>query len=468
MPGQIEGQNQLAEFGRRLKTLRSQSGWSRDDLANELHRLASAGPEADYRLVDAALIGKWERTQNKRRPTRPYLLHLIKLFRAHLSHSSALEWAVQAGYKLAGPELAPLFSEALLPEAPLPQPYQTLRRLQPPPAHRLFGLEEARTGLGHALADRTDHWIIAIQGTGGIGKTTLASVVVQDMLQANRFYDLAWISAKQVTFDPYRGVQVTGQATLDRDRIIDELLRQIDTGNLLATLPADQKSLILTHWLKTQPYLIVIDNLETVEDYERLMPALALLARPSKFLLTSRAHLEADSLKYNVGELAEQSVIDLLRYLGRQQHLTALSEATPPELAEIYEVVGGNPLALKLVVGQIRGGWHRLSQILNNLRQAKGATIDQLYTFIYRQAWEALDEPTRRLFVIMPLSPRATQEDLKRLSKLPETVVLQALHELATRSLVEVRGDLETPYYSLHRLTETFLLNEVIQWKQLP
>jgi hypothetical protein len=33
------------------------------------------------------------------------------------------------------------------------------------------------------------------------------------------------------------------------------------------------------------------------------------------------------------------------------------------------------------------------------------------------------------------------------------------------RSLVISRGDLEERRYSIHRLTETFLLNEVLKWQ---
>jgi hypothetical protein len=41
------------------------------------------------------------------------------------------------------------------------------------------------------------------------------------------------------------------------------------------------------------------------------------------------------------------------------------------------------------------------------------------------------------------------------------------LMNLTRLSLVEVGGDLEHRRYRIHRLTETFLLNEVVKW-QLP
>jgi len=65
------------------------------------------------------------------------------------------------------------------------------------------------------------------------------------------------------------------------------------------------------------------------------------------------------------------------------------------------EVVGGNPLALKLVVGQLCV--LPLSQVLENLKQARGQTIDDLYTYIYWQAWHTLDETSQKVLLVMPL-----------------------------------------------------------------
>ena len=66
--------------------------------------------------------------------------------------------------------------------------------------------------------------------------------------------------------------------------------------------------------------------------------------------------------------------------------LVAASDET---LHPIFETVGGNPLALRLVVGQTTV--HALPDVLDALRLARGRTVEQLYTFIYRQAWENLD-----------------------------------------------------------------------------
>ena len=48
------------------------------------------------------------------------------------------------------------------------------------------------------------------------------------------------------------------------------------------------------------------------------------------------------------------------------------------------------PVTLKLVVGQV--AVLSLSQVLKNLKQAHGKEINELYKFIYWQAWKMLDD----------------------------------------------------------------------------
>jgi len=42
------------------------------------------------------------------------------------------------------------------------------------------------------------------------------------------------------------------------------------------------------------------------------------------------------------------------------------------------------------------------------------------------------------------------------------------LKKLVTLCLVNVQGTVEARRYSIHRLTETFLLNEVLRWQATP
>jgi hypothetical protein len=51
------------------------------------------------------------------------------------------------------------------------------------------------------------------------------------------------------------------------------------------------------------------------------------------------------------------------------------------------------------------------------------------------------------------------------LSEVAEEKLAAPLNQLVTLCLVNVLGTIEARRYGIHRLTETFLLNEVLKWQ---
>ena len=76
-----------------------------------------------------------------------------------------------------------------------------------------------------------------------------------------------------------------------------------------------------------------------------------------------------------------------------------------------------------------------------------------------------MDEPARELFTALPISPNSTLDDLEENTALTSMQIHGALRRLITLSIVMMSGTLEEPRYRLHRLTETFLMNEVLKWQ---
>ena len=340
------------------------------------------------------------------------------------------------------------------------------KRLQLGPNVELIGVEESLEQLLKLLMSPGAPWLIAIEGLGGIGKTALASAVVRRPELSARFRAIAWVSAKQQDFVFGVGLTQPNRPALDVDALTDALLEQLGQPLSLVQSP-QEKRLALSKLLKKEPHLIVIDNLETVIDYQILLPTLRDLANPGKFLLTSRHSLRAhpDVFCLSLEELTRADAVRLIRHEARVRGLPLLLNASEAQLQSIYEVVGGNPLALKLITGQI--SILSLSQVLENLKQAQGKEIDELYTYIYWQIWHALDPASQQLLLVMPLAQEGTLGQLAALCQLKIHELSHALRQLVTLSLVEVRGSLEDRRYTIHRLTETFLLNEAIRWQLL-
>jgi hypothetical protein len=93
--------------------------------------------------------------------------------------------------------------------------------------------------------------------------------------------------------------------------------------------------------------------------------------------------------------------------------------------------------------------------------------VEELYHHIYWRSWQLLSEEARRLLTIMPLVAESGGglEQIAALSELAGADMMEALQQLVALCLVNVLGTVEARRYGIHRLTETFLLNEVLKWQ---
>ena len=338
--------------------------------------------------------------------------------------------------------------------------------IQEPP--RLFGVDDKLAELRTALTTRDCPRLVAVVGIGGIGKTALADAAVRPLSVSPTFADIAWVSARQERFTLWDGLQESPQGTpaLTVEALLDAIIEQFDFLDL-ARHPLAQKQDHLRARLKVQPYLVVVDNLETAADYRALVPDLQSLANPTRFLLTSRHSMHDYPGVHNLhlDELSTADSLALMRHEAGERGLADVASAPDHTLLQVYEVTGGNPLALKLLMGQMHT--LSLSRVVDDLRQARGQRVLELYRFIYWRSWHLLDDQARRVLTAMPLVAESGGglAHIAALSELAEEPLAAALKQLATLCLVNVLGTVEARRYSIHRLTETFLLNEVLKWQ---
>ena len=338
------------------------------------------------------------------------------------------------------------------------------KRLDLPPVTELVGVREQLDHLAKVVLSPVAPWIVCIDGMGGIGKTALANAFIRQASLSTHYQSVAWINAKQQSFLPGVGMVAERDPVLTLDALTDTLLAQLDPQRP-PTLSPTQKKVALIDRLNQGRYFIVIDNLETIEQYQTLVPSLQKLANPSKFLLTSRHSLRTypDVFCLSLGELGQTHTLRLIRQEAGIKGLPNLAEASEDALIKIYDVVGGNPLALKLVVGQLTV--LSLPQVLTKLKNAPDKNVEALYTYIYWQAWEMLDGIGQKVLLTMPLAQRGDIDHLLSLTKFNQAALTEALQRLARLSLVQIGGTHQARRYSIHRLTETFILNEAIEWK---
>jgi hypothetical protein len=225
----------------------------------------------------------------------------------------------------------------------------------------------------------------------------------------------------------------------------------------------------LTQRLKARPHLIFIDGLE--EEISHLEEGLRQWANPSKILITSRHRpvISHTFFAQPITSLPITAVADLIRQHAHKIGRLELAAASDEQIGLIHRKVGGNPLALKLIVGL--ADKHTIPAILNDLIELKIETkIEAMYRRIYWQAWRALSHESQTVLKAMQIPDSAAGANLTYIASLcPELdlrAVSAAIEDLINRSLLETHGSAwETQMrYRIHSLTKTFLQTEIIHY----
>lgn len=334
-------------------------------------------------------------------------------------------------------------------------------RLESSTYTKLFGVDEKLREIRNLVEADAEPWLLALEGMGGLGKTSLADALARQMAGELRFEEIGWVSARRRMFHFTGGIDASDpHPDLTMPELLDALIEQFDLSGL-AHASDSEKRLGVKDFLRARPSLVVVDNLETAADYSALVLDLTGLAQPSKFLFTTRYSLRDVSGVYilPLKQLARADALALLRYEAKTRGLSELGEAPESELESIYTVTGGNPLAIKLFVGQVHS--LSLSVVLSRFGAVKGEPVEKLLDFLYAAAWQSLDEKNRRVLQAMLLvADEGRLEQIAAASELSEDEAAACLHRLTGLSLVSVSGGLHERRYSLHQLAQAFVAQQ--------
>jgi DNA polymerase III delta prime subunit len=335
-------------------------------------------------------------------------------------------------------------------------------RLESPTYSQLFGVTEKIAEVRTQLETVSEPWLIAIEGLGGIGKTSLVDALARELACGFHFREIGWVSARRRLFRLSGDIEtLVDQPALTLEELVDRLIDQFELAGLSRRSDAEKLAGVKGS-LRSQPCLVIIDNLETAADYRPLILQLRDLVGPSKFLVTTRYSLRDVSGVYTLTlrELSRDDTLALIRHEARTRGLHELVDAAEADLVQIYDVTGGNPLATKLLIGQI----HTLSlpTILARFSTAKSKSVEDLLAFIYDSAWQSLEQNSRQVLLALQLATEegGRLEQIAAVAELDEDDTATCLQRLATLSLVNVGGDLKEKRYSLHQLTQTFLARQ--------
>ena len=108
------------------------------------------------------------------------------------------------------------------------------------------------------------HWIISIQGIGGIGKTELA-IYVANYVKNNKIYDkIAYVTAKNSWLE-LDGIK-SKPLSLTLNELLNDIIYDTNLSNELMKKSTNSKLEKIMDVLANEKVLLIIDNLETITD----------------------------------------------------------------------------------------------------------------------------------------------------------------------------------------------------------
>ncbi len=294
---------------------------------------------------------------------------------------------------------------------------------------------------------------IILNGLGGIGKTSLLREAVIRWLESQP------PSLERVLFAPVSNRVDIGEAASSYalDEVLVTLGSQVDL-NLVPLANNERRLQELARRLAQYRCMLIIDNVETLSEVRLTQTILDHLSSVAQTVVTSRQEFQLTKVRPLL--LSELEWEDALRLMGLEANKLEVGGLTVKNYEAIFNAIGGHPLALKLVLGQLSK--LSIEQVIERLRGTEGAER-KLFTHVYAQSWNLLSELAREMMLGLFLLPlegatwNGLREALRGAGHAPDDETLQSLVlEVSRLNLLQV-SPMHPHVYSLHRLTYHFL-----------
>jgi tetratricopeptide (TPR) repeat protein len=278
--------------------------------------------------------------------------------------------------------------------------------------------------------------VIALWGTGGIGKTTIAAEAARQLRSA---YDgrIVWSSA-------------FGRSDYGLSTLLDDIATQLGNPDL-PRLDLERKDRAVTSLLERSSALVVLDDYESIASDEKIGVLLWLQRTQCAALITTREFIDK-ARNIGIRTLSQDEGEEMLKRLSEQSSNPQFFDRTIRQ--RIYQAASGNPAVMQWVVTQA-ASLKDPGVVLNELAQGKGDIV----LAVFDRAFDLPQFSEDGRAVVMALSlfvPSAEREALAEVGGFSDDSgrLNVAVNQAVALSFIETTAD-------NHRLTLSGLTRDL-------
>ncbi|MEP7189486.1 MAG: tetratricopeptide repeat protein, partial [Roseiflexaceae bacterium] len=302
---------------------------------------------------------------------------------------------------------------------------------------------------------RSRHFVVTLDGIGGVGKSALALELAYryrdgyaTLAADERFEAIVWASAKR-TLLTAGGIQQRAQSFNTLADLYREIATVLEQPAILQADAEGRRGLV-ERALTAQRTLLIVDNLETVDD-EELLSFLREIPDPTKVIVTTRHRIDiAYTIRLNGMPAPDAQALMLVEAARKNVELPA--EIT----GDLYRRTGGLPLAIVWSIGLISLG-HSIDSVLRRL----GSGHSDIARFCFAESVARIRERDayRLLLALALFESHVSRAMLGEVAGLGTDVIGRddGLAELLQLSLIEQKGE----RFFLLPLTQSYALDEL-------
>jgi len=237
--------------------------------------------------------------------------------------------------------------------------------------------------------------IVTLRGKGGIGKTSLALRVLQDVYQHDRFTTVVWLSARDVD------LQQSGPKLVRPDVVSPDDMGLLYSKLVLSEDAIRKKGFKARAFLESQlencesgACLFVLDNFETTQNPLEIFAWIDTYIRlPNKVLITTRLRDFKGDYPVDVNGMNSGEARALIEGAGAFLGINHL--LTSEFVNEVIERSGGHPYVIKILLGEVAKNG-RIGSIPHLI-----AGSDDILTALFERTYAALSPCAQRAFLTL-------------------------------------------------------------------